>query len=215
MVKWLKSNELVDYDYAVNFMESRASDIASNKEKELIWLVEHPPLYTGGASAKEKDLLDKNSFPVYRTRRGGKFTYHGPGQRVAYVMLDLNKRERDVRSFVEFLERWIIETLREFNIEGEIRPDRVGVWIRRKDKEKGPDGNFLEEKIAAIGLKLRKWVSFHGISININPNLDHFSGIIPCGAENFGVTSFEDLGVSVTMDDFDMALKSNFLKLCK
>jgi lipoyl(octanoyl) transferase len=177
--------------------------------------VEHPPLYTGGASAKEKDLLDKNSFPVYRTRRGGKFTYHGPGQRVAYVMLDLNKRERDVRSFVEFLERWIIATLQEFNIEGEIRPDRVGVWIRRKDKEKGADGNFLEEKIAAIGLKLRKWVSFHGISININPNLDHFSGIIPCGAENFGVTSFKDLGISVTMDEFDLALKSNFLKLYK
>ena len=215
MVKWLKSNELVDYDYAVSFMESRAADIASNKKKELIWLVEHPPLYTGGASADEKDLLDKNSFPVYRTRRGGKFTYHGPGQRVAYVMLDLNKRERDVRSFVEFLERWIIATLQEFNIEGEIRPDRVGVWIRRKDKEKGADGNFLEEKIAAIGLKLRKWVSFHGISININPNLDHFSGIIPCGAENFGVTSFKDLGVSVTMDDFDLALKSNFLKLYK
>ena len=215
MVKWLKSNELVDYDYAVKFMESRASDIASNKKKELIWLVEHPPLYTAGASAKEKDLLDKNSFPVYRTRRGGKFTYHGPGQRVAYVMLDLNKRERDVRSFVEFLERWIIATLQEFNIEGEIRPDRVGVWIRRKDKEKGADGNFLEEKIAAIGLKLRKWVSFHGISININPSLDHFSGIIPCGAENFGVTSFKDLGISVTMDEFDLALKSNFLKLYK
>ena len=215
MVKWLKSNELVDYDYAVKFMESCASDIASNKKKELIWLVEHPPLYTAGASAKEKDLLDKNSFPVYRTRRGGKFTYHGPGQRVAYVMLDLNKRERDVRSFVEFLERWIIATLQEFNIEGEIRPDRVGVWIRRKDKEKGADGNFLEEKIAAIGLKLRKWVSFHGISININPNLDHFSGIIPCGAENFGVTSFKDLGISVTMDEFDLALKSNFLKLYK
>jgi lipoyl(octanoyl) transferase len=215
MVKWLKSNELVDYDYAVKFMESRASDIASNKKKELIWLVEHPPLYTAGASAKEKDLLDKNSFPVYRTRRGGKFTYHGPGQRVAYVMLDLNKRERDVRSFVEFLERWIIATLQEFNIEGEIRPDRVGVWIRRKDKEKGADGNFLEEKIAAIGLKLRKWVSFHGISININPNLDHFSGIVPCGAENFGVTSFKDLGISVKMEDFDAALKSNFLKLYK
>jgi lipoyl(octanoyl) transferase len=215
MVKWLKSNELVDYDYAVKFMESRASDIASNKKKELIWLVEHPPLYTAGASAKEKDLLDKNSFPVYRTRRGGKFTYHGPGQRVAYVMLDLNKRERDVRSFVEFLERWIIATLQEFNIEGEIRPDRVGVWIRRKDKEKGADGNFLEEKIAAIGLKLRKWVSFHGISININPNLDHFSGIVPCGAENFGVTSFKDLGISVNMEDFDAALKSNFLKLYK
>ncbi len=174
-----------------------------------------PPLYTGGASAKEKDLLDKDSFPVYRTRRGGKFTYHGPGQRVAYVMLDLNKRERNVRSFVEFLEKWIIATLQEFNIEGEIRPDRVGVWISRKDKAMGADGVFVEEKIAAIGLKLRKWVSFHGISININPNLNHFSGIIPCGAENFGVTSLKDLGVSVTMDDFDLALKSNFLKLYK
>jgi len=132
---------------------------------------------------------------------------------VVYVMLDLDKRGRDVRSFVEFLERWIIATLQEFNIEGEIRPDRVGVWIRRKDKEKGADGNVLEEKIAAIGLKLRKWVSFHGISINIDPNLDHFSGIIPCGAENFGVTSLKDLGVSVTMRDFDLALKDNFFKL--
>ena len=213
MVEWLKNNELVDYNFAVNFMESRAADIAYNKKKELIWLVEHPPLYTGGASAKDEDLLDKDSFPVYRTRRGGKFTYHGPGQRVVYVMLDLDKRGRDVRSFVEFLERWIIATLQEFNIEGEIRPDRVGVWIRRKDKEKGADGNVLEEKIAAIGLKLRKWVSFHGISINIDPNLDHFSGIIPCGAENFGVTSLKDLGVSVTMRDFDLALKNNFFKL--
>lgn len=215
MVEWLKNDELVDYDFASNFMETRVSEIAANKKKELIWLVEHPPLYTGGASASEKDLLDKESFPVYRTRRGGKFTYHGPGQRVAYVMLDLNKRGRDVRSFVEFLERWIINTLQEFNIEGEIRPDRVGVWIRRKDKKKSADGLFLEEKIAAIGLKLRKWVSFHGIAININPNLDHFSGIIPCGAENFGVTSLKDLGVSITMDDFDLALKSNFSKLCK
>jgi len=215
MVEWLKSNELVDYNFAVNFMESRASDIASDKKKELIWLVEHPPLYTGGASAKDKDLLDKYSFPVYRTRRGGKFTYHGPGQRVVYVMLDLDRRGRDVRSFVEFLERWIIATLQEFNIEGEIRPDRVGVWIRRKDKEKDADGNVLEEKIAAIGLKLRKWVSFHGISVNVDPNLDHFSGIIPCGAKNFGVTSLKDLGVSVTMSDFDLALKNNFFKLYK
>ena len=215
MVEWFKSNELVDYNFAVDFMESRASDIAADKKKELIWLVEHPPLYTGGASSKEKDLLDKDSFPVYRTRRGGKFTYHGPGQRVAYVMLNLNKRERDVRSFVEFLEKWIIATLQEFNIKGEIRPDRVGVWICRKDKAMGPNGVFVEEKIAAIGIKLRKWVSFHGISININPNLDHFSGIIPCGVENFGVTSLKDLGVFVTMDDFDIALKSNFFKLYK
>tara|TARA_Y100001954_G_scaffold219147_1_gene252995 strand:+ start:212 stop:862 length:651 start_codon:yes stop_codon:yes gene_type:complete len=215
MVEWLKSDELVDYNFAESFMESRASEIAADKNKELVWLVEHPPLYTGGASAKEKDLLDKDSFPIYRTRRGGKFTYHGPGQRVAYVMLDLNKRERDVRGFVMFLEKWIIATLQEFNIEGEIRPDRVGVWIRRKDKKRGADGFFLEEKIAAIGLKLRKWVSFHGISININPNLDHFSGIIPCGAENFGVTSLKDLGVSVTMDEFDLALKNNFFKLYK
>ena len=215
MVEWFKSNELVDYNFAVDFMESRASDIAADKKKELIWLVEHPPLYTGGASSKEKDLLDKDSFPVYRTRRGGKFTYHGPGQRVAYVMLNLNKRERDVRSFVEFLEKWIIATLQEFNIKGEIRPDRVGVWICRKDKAMGPNGVFVEEKIAAIGIKLRKWVSFHGISININPNLDHYSGIIPCGVENFGVTSLKDLGVFVTMDDFDIALKSNFFKLYK
>ncbi len=174
MVEWLKTEGLVDYNIAVSFMETRASEIAANKNKELVWLLEHPPLYTAGASANENDLLDKDSFPVYRTRRGGQFTYHGPGQRVAYIMLDLNKRGRDVRAFVEFLEKWIIATLKEF--------DRV---------------------------------SFHGISININPNLEHFSGIIPCGEADFGVTSINELGVSVTMDDFDRALKNNFFRLCK
>tara|TARA_B100001059_G_C17789943_1_gene559524 strand:+ start:74 stop:721 length:648 start_codon:yes stop_codon:yes gene_type:complete len=215
MVEWLKSKELVDYNYALNFMESRASDIACNKKQELIWLLEHPPIYTGGASANEEDLLDKYSLPVYRTRRGGKFTYHGPGQRVVYLMLDLNKRGRDVRGFVEFLENWIISTLQEFDIQGEVRPDRVGVWVQRKNKKKGLDGNFPEDKIAAVGLKLRKWISFHGISINIAPKLEHFTGIIPCGAADFGVTSFNDLGVLVTMDEFDLALKSNFFKLCE
>ena len=215
MVEWLKTEELVDYNIAVTFMESRASEIAANKNKELVWLLEHPPLYTAGASANENDLLDKDSFPIYRTRRGGQFTYHGPGQRVVYIMLDLNKRGRDVRAFVEFLEKWIIATLKEFDIEGEVRSDRVGVWVLRKDKKKRKDGAFLEDKIAAIGLKLRKWVSFHGISININPNLEHFSGIIPCGEADFGVTSINDLGVSVSMDDFDRALKSNFYRLCK
>ena len=215
MVEWLKTEGFVDYNDAVNFMESRASEIAAKKNKELIWLLEHPPLYTAGASANETDLLDKDSFPVYHTRRGGQFTYPGPGQRVAYIMLDLNKRGRDVRAFVEFLEKWIIATLKEFDIDGEIRSDRVGVWVLRKDKEKGKDGAFLEDKIAAIGLKLRKWVSFHGISINVDPNLQHFSGINPCGEANFGVTSINELGVSVTMDDFDRSLKNNFFKLCK
>lgn len=186
-------------------MEARAQAIAEGKAGELVWLLEHPPLYTAGVSAKDADLLDPERFPVFRTGRGGQFTYHGPGQRVAYVMLDLTRREKDVRAFVGALEAWIIETLAAFNVKGEVREGRVGVWVERK----GP-GWSREDKIAAIGVKLRKWVSFHGIALNVEPDLGHFSGIVPCGVSEHGVTSLVDLGLPVTMDEADAALKTAF-----
>nr|WP_275411575.1 lipoyl(octanoyl) transferase LipB [Shimia biformata] len=210
MVEWITTDGLVDYDDAVAFMEDRAAAIAEGRAEECIWLVEHPPLYTAGTSARREDLTDPDRFPVYTTKRGGQYTYHGPGQRVAYVMLDLNKRGRDVRRFVEMLERWVIETLAEFNLKGEIREGRVGVWIRRDDKPLTVTGKPAEDKIAAIGIRLRKWVSFHGISINVEPDLEHFSGIVPCGITEYGVTSLVDLGLPVTMDDVDVALKRSF-----
>jgi lipoyl(octanoyl) transferase len=186
-------------------MEARAQAIAEGRAGELVWLLEHPPLYTAGVSAKDADLLDPERFPVFRTGRGGQFTYHGPGQRVAYVMLDLTRREKDVRAFVGALEAWIIETLAAFNVKGEVREGRVGVWVERK----GP-GWSREDKIAAIGVKLRKWVSFHGIALNVEPDLGHFSGIVPCGVSEHGVTSLVDLGLPVTMDEADAALKTAF-----
>lgn len=186
-------------------MEARAQAIAEGRAGELVWLLEHPPLYTAGVSAKDADLLDPERFPVFRTGRGGQFTYHGPGQRVAYVMLDLTRREKDVRAFVGALEAWIIETLAAFNVKGEVREGRVGVWVERK----GP-GWSREDKIAAIGVKLRKWVSFHGIALNVEPDLGHFSGIVPCGVSEHGVTSLVDLGLPVTMDEADAALKAAF-----
>jgi lipoyl(octanoyl) transferase len=189
-------------------MEARAEAIAQGRAGELIWLLEHPPLYTAGVSAKDADLLDPGRFPVFRSGRGGQFTYHGPGQRVAYVMLDLTKREKDVRAFVAALEAWIIEALGTFNVRGEVREGRVGVWVERK----GP-GWAREDKIAAIGVKLRKWVSFHGISLNVEPDLTHFSGIVPCGVTEHGVTSLVDLGLPVTMDEADEALKAAFVKV--
>lgn len=190
-------------------MERIAAGIADGSEPETIWLVEHPPLYTSGTSAQPGDLLDAR-FPVFETGRGGQFTYHGPGQRVAYVMLDLNRRGRDVRAFVQNLEAWVIAALAEFNVTGETREGRVGVWVKRP--EKGPG---YEDKIAAIGIRLRKWVSFHGISLNVEPDLSHFSGIVPCGIaeQKFGVTSLVDLGLPVTMADADAALKKNFTKI--
>jgi lipoyl(octanoyl) transferase len=187
-------------------MESRASAIAAGESDELIWLLEHPPLYTRGASAQDGDLLDPARFPVFDTQRGGQFTYHGPGQRVAYVMLDLTKRGRDVKQFVCSLEDWIIQTLGAFNVKGERRKGRVGVWVDRTR----PGGQLREDKIAAIGVKLRKWVSFHGISLNVEPELDHFSGIVPCGIAEHGVTSLVDLGVPATMDETDEALRVSF-----
>ena len=204
-VEWAVSFGLVPYDAAVAFMEARVAAIAAGEAAEMVWLLEHPPLYTAGVSSKDDDLLDAGRFPVHRTGRGGQFTYHGPGQRVAYVMLDLNRRGRDVRAFVRGLERWIIEALDRFGIEAGVREGRVGVWVERK----GP-GWSREDKIAAIGVKVRKWVSFHGISLNVEPDLDHFGGIVPCGIAEHGVTSLVDLGVLATMDEADAALKSAF-----
>ena len=206
-VGWAVSPGLVAYEAAVAAMEARAAAIASGEAGELVWLLEHPSLYTVGVSAKADDLLAPDRFPVFRTGRGGQFTYHGPGQRVAYVMLDLRSRGRDVSKFVLNLERWIIGALDRFNVKGEVREGRVGVWVERK----GP-GWAREDKIAAIGIRLRKWVSFHGIAFNVEPNLEHFSGITPCGisAPQFGVTSLVDLGLPVTMSDADAALRASF-----
>ena len=205
-MRWTVSDGLTAYPDAVATMERIAAGIAAGTEPETVWLVEHPPLYTSGTSAKASDLLDAR-FPVYETGRGGQFTYHGPGQRVAYVMLDLNRRGRDVRAFVQNLEAWVMAALAEFNVVGETREGRVGVWVKRPDK-----GDGYEDKIAAIGIRLRKWVSFHGISLNVEPDLTHFSGIVPCGIaeQKFGVTSLVDLGLPVTMDDADVALKKSF-----
>jgi len=210
MVTWLKSENPVDYPTALAEMEARVARIAEGTAEEAIWLLEHPPLYTAGTSAKPADLTDPDRFPVYEARRGGQYTYHGPGQRVVYAMLDLNRRGRDVRAFVEVLEAWVIATLAEFNIRGEIRDGRVGVWVARPDKPPLPDGNPREDKIAAIGIRLRKWVSFHGISINVEPDLSHFDGIVPCGIHDHGVTSLVDLGLPVTMGDLDNALMRTF-----
>ena len=204
-VEWCVAPGLVGYDEAVAEMEARVSAIAAGRAPERIWLLEHPPLYTAGVSSKDADLLDAGRFPVHRSGRGGQFTYHGPGQRVAYVMLDLNARGRDVRALVRGLETWIVGALADFGVSAGVREGRVGVWVERK----GP-GWSREDKIAAIGVKIRKWVSFHGISLNIEPNLDHFSGIVPCGISDHGVTSLFDLGILATMDDADAALRTSF-----
>jgi lipoyl(octanoyl) transferase len=210
MVEWITSSGLTDYDEAVAFMEDRAIAIAEGRADEAVWLVEHPPLYTAGTSAKEQDLLSPDRFPVYPSKRGGQYTYHGPGQRVAYVMLNVGERGRDVRCFVRDMERWTIAALAEFNVHGEIRDGRVGVWVPRPDKPALPDGSQREDKIAALGIRLKKWVSFHGLSINVEPDLSHFDGIVPCGITGHGVTSLVDLGLPVTMDDVDVALRSTF-----
>jgi len=204
-IEWKIANDLVDYNEALNFMEERVAKINEGQANELVWLVEHPPLYTSGTSSKESDLLTPKRFPVYYAGRGGQYTYHGPGQRVVYVMLDLNKRGRDVRKYVADLERWIIESLAEFNVIGETREGRVGVWVER-------DGG-REDKIAAIGVRVRKWVTFHGICINVEPDLNHYSGIVPCGISEHGVTSLVDLGLPVNMNDLDATLKKTWDKI--
>lgn len=210
MVEWKISDALVPYKDALDFMEARVQAIAKGAAEECVWLLEHPPLYTAGTSARREDLTDPERFPVFEARRGGQYTYHGPGQRVVYVMLDLNRRGHDVRCFVRDLEAWVIATLAEFNVTGEIREGRVGVWVERDDKPRTASGAKAEDKIAAIGIRLRKWVSFHGISINVEPDLEHFSGIVPCGITEHGVTSLVDLGLPVTMDDLDVALRATF-----
>jgi lipoyl(octanoyl) transferase len=200
---WAVSHGQIAYPDAVAAMEARAAAIAEGRAGELVWLLEHPPLYTAGVSARPGDLLEPDRFPVFASGRGGQFTYHGPGQRVAYVMLDLTKRDRDVRAFVAALEAWVIGALGHFNVAGEVRPGRVGVWVERRTPPR-------EDKIAAIGVKLRRWVSFHGISLNVEPDLTHFSGIVPCGVTEHGVTSLVDLGLPVTMDEADAALRASF-----
>jgi lipoyl(octanoyl) transferase len=210
MVEWIITDGLTDYRAAEAWMEARAIQIADGTADECIWLLEHPPLYTAGTSAKLADLKDPDRFDVYATRRGGQYTYHGPGQRIVYVMLDVGKRGRDVRRFVQQLEAWVIATLDSFNIKGHIREGRVGVWVERPDKPLRDQGQVTEDKIAAIGIRLRKWVSFHGISINVEPDLSHFSGIVPCGITQHGVTSLVDLGLPVTMETLDVALKAQF-----
>src|ERR1700727_2533655 len=208
-VEWLITDAPVPYPEAVAAMEARVADIAAGRALELVWLLEHPPLYTSGTSGKAADLLDPR-FPIFDSGRGGQLTYHGPGQRVAYVMLDLKSRRPDVRAYVAALEAWIIGTLAAFNVRGERREDRVGVWVRRPDKGPGH-----EDKIAAIGVRLRRWVSFHGISINVEPDLSHFDAIVPCGVVDprYGVTSLADLGHPVAMTDVDIALRQAFIDI--
>ena len=210
MTEWIHSKAPVPYPAALAEMEARVAAISAGTASEAIWLLEHPPLYTAGTSANPADLVQPDRFPVFAAGRGGQYTYHGPGQRVAYVMLDLNTRGRDVRRFVCALEDWVIATLAEFNVTGERRAGRVGVWVTRPDKAPNLDGSPREDKIAAIGVKLRRWVSFHGISINVEPDLAHFDGIVPCGIHEHGVTSLVDLGLPVTMADLDAALAATF-----
>ncbi len=213
-VEWRIAEGLVDYAFAVSEMEARVAAIAAGRARELVWLVEHPPLYTAGTSARPEDLLETR-FPVHEAGRGGQFTYHGPGQRIAYVMLDLNRRSRDARAFVCGLEQWVIAALAEFNLKGATREGRVGVWIERPEKNRGLNGEMAEDKVAAIGVRLRRWVSFHGLALNVEPDLTHFSGIVPCGIkdDHLGVTSLVDLGLPVSMTDVDVALRRSFERI--
>ena len=213
MVQWEISDGEVDYNTALKKMDNYVQQIISGEADEKVWLLEHPPLYTAGTSANKKDLVEPNRFPVFETKRGGQYTYHGPGQRVVYVMLDLNKRGKDIKKFVKNLETWIIHTLAEFNVVGQSRNGRVGIWVERIDKPKSINGLLEEEKIAAIGVRLRKWVTSHGFSINVDPDLSHFQGIVPCGIKEYGVTSLVDLGLPVSMTDLDIALAKSFSKV--
>ena len=207
-IEWAASAAPIGYEHAVAIMESRAAAIADGTARQMVWLVEHPPLYTAGTSAKPHDLMANPAFPVFKSGRGGQYTYHGPGQRVAYLMLDLRLYGRDIRAFVQSVEAWIVAALATFNVKGKVVCGRVGVWVDRTQS----GGPIREDKIAAIGLRVRKWVSFHGISLNVEPDLTHFRGIIPCGISDagLGVTSLVDLGLPVTLDDVDAALRSAF-----
>jgi lipoyl(octanoyl) transferase len=208
--EWRISDAPVPYEEALAAMEQRVAEIRDDKAGELIWLLEHPPLYTAGTSSRDHDLLQPARFPVHVAGRGGQYTYHGPGQRVAYVMLDLRRRRQDVRRFVSDLEEWTIRSIGRFGVTAERRPGRVGVWVARPDKPPLPDGSPREDKIGAIGVRLRHWVSFHGISINVEPDLGHYDGIVPCGIAGHGVTSLVDLGLPVTLADLDTALAETF-----
>lgn len=207
-IEWKISEGLTPYPEAVEAMEKRVDDIIAGQASELVWLVEHPPLYTAGTSADEADLLS-NDFPLFHTGRGGQITYHGPGQRVAYVMLDLKKRNAmDIRAFVKNLENWLVATLKKFGVTGEIREGRVGVWVETNNLS-----NNSEAKIAALGIRVRKWVTFHGVALNINPNLEHYAGIVPCGIRSFGITSLHALGITANMSEVDIVLKQEFKKI--
>ncbi len=212
--EWRASDKPVPYMEAVALMEARAAAIADGNAPELIWLLEHPPLYTAGTSARDKDLRDAR-FPVHKTGRGGQFTYHGPGQRVIYVMLDLNRRKPDLRAFVCALEAWIVATLSRLGVKGERREGRIGIWVTRPEKPRGLGGEIAEDKIAAIGIRVRRWVTYHGIALNVAPDLAHFSGIVPCGisASHLGVTSLRDLGVQASMSEVDAALRETFERI--
>ncbi len=200
-IEWQVAGAPVAYPEAVAAMEARVAAIRAGRAPELVWLLEHPPLYTAGTSARDGDLLDPERFPVYRSGRGGQYTYHGPGQRVAYVLMDLKRRGGDLRAYVRDLEDWLIRTLASFNVVGERRPGRVGIWVRHGDRE---------DKIAALGVRVRHWVSYHGVALNVDPDLSHFAGIVPCGVREHGVTSLTDLGLPVTLEDADVALKAAF-----
>ncbi len=210
MVEWRVFDGLQPYAETLSAMEARVARIADGTAEEAVWLLEHPPLYTAGTSARAEDLLAPERFPVHVTGRGGQYTYHGPGQRVVYAMLDLDARGRDVRRFVCALEDWVIATLGEFNVTGHRRAGRVGVWVERPDRPALPDGTLRDDKIAAIGVKLRRWVSFHGLAINVEPDLSHYAGIVPCGIAGHGVTSLVDLGLPVSLQDLDSALACQF-----
>ena len=208
-VEWNLIDGLSPYEETVARMERVSEAIARGEAREQVWLLEHPPLVTAGTKAREEDLLT-DALPVYRTGRGGEHTYHGPGQRVAYVMLDLSRRTRDVRAFVHALEGWLIDALDAMNVRGERRADRVGVWVRRPERAPNADGSMREDKIAAIGVRLRRWVTFHGISLNVEPDLSHYDAIVPCGIAEHGVTSLVDLGLPLTMEDADLRLREAF-----
>jgi len=212
-VLWLITDTPVEYEAATKHMEQIVQQINKSKGQEAVWLLSHPSLYTAGTSAVDADLRDPNRLPIFMTGRGGEYTYHGPGQRIAYVMFDLGARQQDVRLFVASLEQWIINTLACFNIRGERREDRVGVWVGRPDKPNLPDGSPREDKIAAIGIRIRKWITFHGISLNVDPDLEHYDGIVPCGVEGHGVTSLADLGIPASMTEVDTVLRQEFVKL--
>jgi len=209
-VRWRIGPGLTGYDEAVAVMEAEVAAIADGRSSELVWLVEHPPVYTAGTSAKPDGLIATSRFPVFDTGRGGEYTYHGPGQRVAYVMLDLKRRRQDVRAYVSALEAVVIATLAAMNVKGERREDRVGVWVQRPERPRLANGGMAEDKIAALGIRLRRWVSFHGLAINVDPELEHFSGIVPCGITDYGITSLADLGLLVSMPEVDSLLRAAF-----